>query len=102
MLIGILVVVVVVAAALRERRIGALTALTINRRRLGPDGIVIGGEGFVLARERAPAVLLLHGAGDTPQTLRYVAEHLHAKGYHVLAPALPRHGRSVGEVRRVT
>lgn len=98
MLLGVCAIVVaIVALALRERRIDALTALTLTRRRLGPDGIVIGGEGFTLERPGAPAVLLVHGAGDTPQTLRYLAEFLHARGFHVAAPLLPGHGRSVRE-----
>jgi carboxylesterase len=102
MLLGALIVLVAVGAALRERRIEALTALTLTRRRLGPDGIVIGGAGFVLERANAPALLLLHGAGDTPQTLRYLAEYLHARGYHVDAPLLPGHGGSVREFATVT
>jgi carboxylesterase len=101
MLIGVFVLLVVIGAALRERRIATLTALSMSRRRLGPDGIVIGGEGFVLERAGAPAVLLLHGGGDTPQTLRYLGEYLHARGFHVVAPLLPGHGRSVGEFRRL-
>jgi carboxylesterase len=102
MLIGALIILLVVAAAMRERRIGALEALSMTRRRLGPDGIVIGGEGFTLARDDAPAVLLLHGAGDTPQTLRYLGDFLYARGFHVFAPLLPGHGRSIGEFGRVT
>ena len=53
----------------RRQHIRALEALTLTNRRLGPDGIVVGGEGFVLERRGAPAVLLLHGAGDTPGAL---------------------------------
>jgi carboxylesterase len=101
MLVGVLLVLVVIAAALRERRIGALTALVMSRRRLGPDGIVVGGDGFTLARESAPAVLLIHGAGDTPQTLRYLGEYLHRRGFHVEAPLLPGHGRSLRDFMRV-
>lgn len=101
MLFGSLIVLLVVAAALRERRIDALTALSMTRRRLGPNGIVIGGEGFVLERPDAPAVLLIHGAGDTPQTLRYLGDYLYARGFHVAAPLLPGHGRSVREFERV-
>ena len=41
------------------------------------------------------AVLLLHGFGDTPQTLHYVADALHAAGYTVRAPLLPGHGRTL-------
>ena len=101
MLLGALIVLVVVLAALRERRLGALTALSNTRRRLGPNGIVMGGEGFTLARENAPAVLLIHGAGDTPQTLRYLGDYLHQRGFHVEAPLLPGHGRSVRDFMRV-
>ena len=57
--------------------------------------------GFVLARENAPAVLLIHGAGDTPQTLRYLGEYLHRRGFHVEAPLLPGHGRSLRDFMRV-
>jgi carboxylesterase len=61
---------------------------------LGANGIIVGAEGFVLERPDGPALLLLHGAGDTPQTLGYAARALFARGYHVEAPLLPRHGRT--------
>ncbi len=86
----------------RHRRWCAMTAVTLGHRSLGPDGIVVGGSGFVLERVGAPAVLLLHGAGDTPQTLRYLGEHLHACGFHIHAPLLPGHGRSLREFSSVT
>ena len=73
-----------------------------RRRPLGRDGIVVGGEGFVLERTGGPAVLLLHGAGDTPQTLRYLGEALHANGFHVAAPLLPGHGRRLSAFMQVT
>ena len=45
---------------------------------------------------RAPrAILLVHGFGDTPQTLRALASDLYASGYDVRVPLLPGHGRSV-------
>jgi carboxylesterase len=40
-------------------------------------------------------VLLLHGFGDTPQTLHYLADDLFAHGYDVRAPLLPGHGRTL-------
>jgi carboxylesterase len=86
----------------RMRYVRETIASTTRRRRIGDDGIVIGGAGFVLERPGAPAVLLLHGAGDTPQTLRYLAAALHVRGFHVSAPLLPGHGRSVGDFARVT
>ena len=65
-------------------------------------GVIVGAEGFVLDRPGAPSVLLLHGAGDTPQTLRGLGEFLHARGFAVSAPLLPGHGRSVRDFQRVT
>lgn len=96
---------VVIAAAgwfLRARYKRAMDELSMRHRRLGPDGVVIGGEGFVLGRDGAPAVLLLHGAGDTPQTLRYLATGLHLAGFHVVAPLLPGHGRRLADFADVT
>ena len=86
----------------RAIHLRAMTGLVDRRRRLGPDGIVVGGEGFVLVRTGAPAVLLLHGGGDTPQTLQYLAAALYAQGLHVSAPLLPGHGRSLAEFKHVT
>ncbi|MGI8508230.1 MAG: alpha/beta hydrolase [Gemmatimonadaceae bacterium] len=43
----------------------------------------------------ARGVLLLHGFGDTPQTLSYMARYLHDRGYDVRVPLLPGHGRDI-------
>lgn len=63
-------------------------------RRFGPTGIQRGAEPFVLRGDPDKAVLLLHGSGDTPQSVRALGESLHAQGYTVRAPLLPGHGRS--------
>lgn len=73
----------------------------LRPRPLGADGIVIGAEGFVHERPGAPALLLLHGAGDTPQTLRYLAQALYERGFHVSVPLLPGHGRSIADFARL-
>jgi carboxylesterase len=86
----------------RIRRFREISAGVLSRRRLGPDGVVIGGGAFELRRDGAPAVLLLHGAGDTPQTLRYLGDALYARGFHVSAPLLPGHGRSLRDFAAVT
>lgn len=65
-------------------------------------GIVTGAEGFTLRAPGGRALLLLHGSGDTPQTLRYLAEALHDAGYTVHAPLLPGHGRSPAAFARVS
>ncbi|HUB06211.1 MAG TPA: alpha/beta fold hydrolase [Myxococcales bacterium] len=40
-----------------------------------------------------PRCLLLHGFTGTPAELRYLGERLQARGFDVLAPCLPGHGR---------
>ena len=60
----------------------------------GANGIATGAEGFTLEGINGRALLLLHGSGDTPQSLRYLGERLRADGYTVHAPLLPGHGRS--------
>lgn len=90
-------------AVARGRRSAArLRDETLRRLPVGVDGIIPGAEAFELARgAEAPAILLLHGGGDTPQTLRYLAEYLHARGYHVRVPLLPGHGRTITDFSRV-
>src|SRR3954451_9119395 len=91
------------AAVARGRRAAArLRDETLRRLPVGIDGIIPGAEGFELTRgDDAPAILLLHGGGDTPQTLRYLAEYLYARGYNVRVPLLPGHGRTVREFSTV-
>jgi len=93
---------VVLGLAWRARRIAVLTAASMRRRPLGANGVVVGGDAIVCERRGAPAVLIIHGAGDTPQTVRYLADALYAHGYHVFAPLLPGHGRHVRDFRRVS
>ena len=64
---------------------------------VGADGIVEGARGIIRPGSPTRGVLLLHGFGDTPQTLRYLAEHLHGLGFTVHAPLLPGHGRTLAE-----
>jgi carboxylesterase len=67
-----------------------------------PAGVVAGAEAFTLRGTNGRALLLLHGSGDSPQTLRYLAERLNAVGYTVHVPLLPGHGRSPREFARVS
>lgn len=95
--IAFVAVVLVIRAAIARR-----VETVDGRRRRSASGVVVGAEGFTLERPEAPAVLLLHGAGDTPQTLRGLAEHLHARGFAVRVPLLPGHGRTVHAFRNVS
>jgi carboxylesterase len=56
-----------------------------------------GAETINLQEGNSRGVLLLHGFGDTPQTLRQLAIELHSAGFDVRAPLLPGHGTSVAD-----
>lgn len=71
--------------------------VTLARLPLGESGIVTGAEPISEDAHGGRAVLLLHGFGDTPQTLRYLADDLVAHGYAVRAPLLPGHGRTLSQ-----
>jgi carboxylesterase len=85
-----------IGAARRAERAYAI------RRAPGADGIVPGAEGFTLRGTNGRALLLLHGSGDTPQTLRYLAGRLHDAGFTVRAPLLPGHGRGLRDFATTT
>lgn len=101
MLIGAFLLAAGIGLWWRSRYLRAVVETDLRRKPIGSDGVIIGAEGFVYARPGAPAVLLLHGAGDTPQTLRYLAAALHEHGFHVSAPLLPAHGRRIADFARV-
>jgi carboxylesterase len=57
------------------------------------DGIMLGAGPIDLPGTRPGAVLLLHGYNDSPQSLKFMAAALHARGWSVRVPLLPGHGR---------
>lgn len=69
---------------------------------VGPDGVIPGARAFTLLSPdpAGPAALLLHGFGDTPQTLGYLAADLNRRGWTVRVPLLPGHGRTLPEFAR--
>jgi carboxylesterase len=70
-------------------------ARQVERRfRRGPDGVIVGAESISLGGS-SRAVLMVHGAGDTPQSLTRLAAALNQRGFAVEAPLLPGHGRSL-------
>ena len=71
--------------------------VALDRLPVGADGVVQGAGGFTHAGSPDRAVLILHGFGDTPQTLHYLGDHLHGLGFTVHAPLLPGHGRTLAE-----
>jgi carboxylesterase len=68
------------------------------RARLGPPGpfgAVAGAEPIMLEGAGPVAVLAVHGFGDTPQSLSYLAAACHQRGWTVHVPLLPGHGHSL-------
>jgi carboxylesterase len=57
--------------------------------------VIRGAQTIDLQEEGSPGVLLLHGFGDTPQTLALLARKLHKSGFSLYAPLLPGHGRNM-------
>lgn len=92
----LLVPIVALAAGLANRRRISHVTETSYRVMFAPGGepIVPGAEGFVLEGTNGRTLLMVHGSGDSPQSLRYLAERLNDAGYTVHAPLLPGHGRS--------
>lgn len=87
-------------AARRRARLRTMEAADAARRPRHPDGIVRGAEPIRREGTNGCAVLLLHGFNDSPQSMAYLAERLHAAGYTVHAPRLPGHGCSLREMAR--
>ena len=69
----------------------------MDESRSGADvaPVLRGAQTIDLQEEGSPGVLLLHGFGDTPQTLTLLARRLHKSGYSLYAPLLPGHGRDM-------
>jgi len=57
--------------------------------------LIAGSETIDLQSGNSNGILLLHGFGDTPQTLDLLASELRSAGYDVRAPLLPGHGENV-------
>lgn len=87
-----------IALLLRENMRARRLERAISRRlRLGADGIIVGAQPETLRGSDTHAVLVLHGFGDTPQSVRELAHSLHAHGWSVEVPLLPGHGRTLAE-----
>jgi carboxylesterase len=83
------------AAYILRARSAALVHDFERKLPVGASGIIPGAESIRLEGSSEGAVLLLHGFGDTPRTLTYLARALADTGYTVYAPLLPGHGRTV-------
>ena len=102
MLAPLLLAAAVGAGVLRLRAARSAERAYAARRPAAADGVVPGAEGFTLPGSEGRGLLLLHGCGDTPQTLRYLGARLHEAGFTVHAPLLPGHGRGLRDFATAT
>ena len=72
----------------------------VHQRIADTAAVIKGAETIDLQEESSHGVLLLHGFGDTPQTLALIARRLRKSGLGVFAPLLPGHGRTMDAFRR--
>jgi carboxylesterase len=86
----------------RDRHVRRLESELRSRLPMGESGVARGAEAIRLEGTGTRAVLLLHGFGDTPQTLSYLADHLQRAGFTVSVPLLPGHGRTLRSFARMT
>lgn len=99
-MIGAALAAIAAAAGLRAVYPLVVERRAARRRRLGRDGLVEGAAPIDLPMAGAPAALLLHGGGDTPQVMAGLAAFLHERGYAVRAPLLDAHGRALEALAR--
>ena len=96
----VLLAIVVLAAVTRAASRRRVERTVASRLPVGADGIVPGaGPIELLVPGARDVVLLIHGFGDSPDTLRFLAGDLHARGFSVYAPLLPGHGRTLEAFR---
>lgn len=74
--------------------------LDAKRRPRDANGVVRGAQAFRLEGNNGEAVILVHGFNDTPQSMRYLAQRLHAAGYTVEVPRLAGHGATLASLAR--
>lgn len=90
----------VAAAVARQRNRERFESLVAKRLPLNADGIVRGAEPVFMHGSASHAVLLVHGFGDTPQSVRPLADALNAAGWTVYSMLLPGHGRPLAQYAR--
>lgn len=90
---GLTLVAIVVVRAASRRAVRRAVEARLGTQ--GPEGVVRGAEPIILQGSSPVSVLALHGFGDTPQSLAYLAKALHSRGWTVHVPLLPGHGRSI-------
>lgn len=86
----------------RERNRRLVLRRVLSRRPVGSDGVIPGAHSLHRPGGVARGALVLHGFGDTPQSVAALCDALARAGYAVDAPLLPGHGRTLASLDRAT
>src|SRR4051812_46948565 len=100
--VEILALIVIVLWAVGHQYSRSIEREVAARRPPAASGIIVGAEDIDRVGTSSAAVLLIHGAGDTPQTMQRLAIDLHRRGYTVAAPLLPGHGRTLAALAGIS
>ncbi len=97
--VGVVTLSALLLHVMRYRWLMARTrAREAARLPVGPDGIVPGAAAITLDGSATHAVLVVHGFGDTPQSVRQLSDHLHqVHGWTVRVIRLPGHGTTLAD-----
>jgi carboxylesterase len=98
MIVAAIVAPLVVLWALGHLYSRSLNRALVARYPRDLSGVIVGAGEVNRQNTSGKAVLLIHGAGDTPQTLSHLCDGLGARGFAVAAPLLPGHGRSLSDL----
>lgn len=96
LIVGVIAAAVLAVELLRSAAWRAAERALADRFPLGNDGVIRGAQP-IFHGGHARAALLLHGFGDTPQSLAVLAQRLANAGWSVSVPLLPGHARTLKE-----
>jgi carboxylesterase len=96
LIVGVIAAAVLAVELLRSAAWRASERALAERFPLGSDGVIRGAQS-IYHGGHARAALLLHGFGDTPQSLEVLARRLANAGWSVSVPLLPGHARTLKE-----
>ena len=94
LIIGVVAAAVLAVQLLRGAAWRAAERAVAERFPLGSDGVIPGAQAIYYGGHPR-AALLLHGFGDTPQSLEFLAQRLANAGWSVSVPLLPGHARTL-------
>ncbi|MEK6835806.1 MAG: alpha/beta fold hydrolase [Nanoarchaeota archaeon] len=97
----IITILILILLIIIARYLNTYVAKFLDLKHERENGVIIGAEPYYIEQGKE-AVLVLHGFGASPYSIREINNFLATKGYTVYAPLLPGHGTSVFDLEKVT